>query len=709
MTATRGKAPPLGTASDAEGAFPDSEQLFARFMENLPGLAWAKDLDGRYVYANEAAAKAFRSSRQELRGKTDEELFPPETAAQFRENDRLALAGQTGIQTIEVLEQADGVAHQSLVSKFPIAGRDGRPTLIGGIAIDITERRRAEQELAELRDQLAADLGQMVRLHEISTRFVREGDVHALLEELLDGALAITGADRGGIQLVDPKSEVMRIAVQRGFDSGLLAFFDQVPAQEAACAQGIASNGRLMVEDVASDPFFEGQEGRRLLLEAGILAMQSTPLLSRSGKLLGLLSTHFRQRHRPAERELRLLDVFARQAADLIDRQWAEEALQRQAEALREADVRKDEFLATLAHELRNPLAPIRNALQILKLSSGDLATSARMVGMMERQLQQLVRLVDDLLDVSRVTRGRIELRRQTVELAAVVRSAVELSQSLIEAGNHQLSLELPRDTILLEADPTRLAQVFANLLNNAAKYTEPGGRIRIAVRPGDGEVAVSVSDDGIGIPAEMLGRVFEMFQQVDASPERSRGGLGIGLTLVRTLVRMHGGSVEARSGGVGKGSEFVVRLPVLLSGAEPGASPPSARSHAGSTRRRILVVDDNVDAAESLAGFLELVGHEVCVAHDGASALREARDQRPDVVLLDIGLPGADGYEVARALRREPGLEGTLLVAVTGYGREEDRRRSKEAGFERHLVKPIDPASLLDWLGDPSRRGSAR
>jgi signal transduction histidine kinase len=370
-------------------------------------------------------------------------------------------------------------------------------------------------------------------------------------------------------------------------------------------------------------------------------------------------------------------------------------------DGLREADRRKDEFLAMLAHELRNPLAPILNAVQIIQLSS-DRAAREQARTMMERQLTHMVRLVDDLLDLSRITRGKIELRKERVELATVVQSAIETSRPLIEAAGHELTITLPPEPIHLEADLTRLAQVFSNLLNNAVKYTEPGGHIWVTAERHGGEVVVKVGDTGRGMPAEMLPKIFGMFTQVDRSLERSHGGLGIGLTLVKRLVEMHGGSVQAFSEGLGHGSEFTVRLPLTQEGAPLAVVGPKPETPRKAPPRRILVVDDNTDAAESLAQVLRLNGHEVRTAYDGPTALDVARAQAPEVVLLVIGLPGMNGVEVAQRMRQSLGLTDALLVAVTGYGQDEDRRRSQEAGFSAHLVKPVNLDALEKLLARP-------
>jgi signal transduction histidine kinase/ActR/RegA family two-component response regulator len=369
---------------------------------------------------------------------------------------------------------------------------------------------------------------------------------------------------------------------------------------------------------------------------------------------------------------------------------------------LERADRQKDEFLAMLAHELRNPLAPIHNAVQILSVRGHHPAEVERIRGLIERQLRQMVRLVDDLLDMSRITRGKINLCKETVDLARVVSTAVETSLPLIESKGHELTVLLPETPLQVYADATRLAQVVSNLLNNAAKYTEPAGRIGLAVERLDGEARVSVRDTGIGIAPDMLPRVFDLFMQAESSADRAQGGLGVGLSLVRRLVEMHGGRVEAHSAGLGRGTEMVVRLPVPPGPvAEEAPAAPAVRSpQAGAAGAfRILIVDDNEDSAESLAVLMELAGHEVRTAFEGLSALEEARTFRPGVVLLDIGLPNLDGYEVARRLCQEPGRDRMLLLAMTGYSQEEDRRRSREAGFDHHLVKPVDLDKLRGLL----------
>jgi PAS domain S-box-containing protein len=633
-------------------------------------------------------------------------------------------------------------------------------------------------------------------------------DAMRLIEELLDAAIDITGADKGNVQLVDRGA--LRIVAQRGFSEAFLEFFDTVQEGFAACGEAMRLNTRVIVDDVATSPLFAGSAAREVLLACGVRAVQSTPIVDRSGMAIGMFSTHYHASRRPDRRELRLLDVLAQQAAAVLARAQAEEALagkeyqfrkitenvasaithcsadlryrfvneayatlaglpadrildrpiaevmgedglaairpyvdrvlagerveyeaevpfsasgprhlhciyvpdsdgegavrgwfaavndvteHRRVElALRAADQHKDEFLAMLAHELRNPLAPIRSGVEILHRSA-DPTTRMLTLNMIDRQVALLVRLVDDLLDVSRVSRGRIELRRERIALADVIEQAVDASSADLSVRRHSLVVTLPPTAVHVDADGARLCQVIGNLLNNAGKFMDAGGRIELGVSLERGQAVVRVRDYGIGIPAEHLSRVFDMFTQLDSSLERSVGGLGLGLTLVKHVVQLHGGTVEAHSDGVGCGSEFVVRL--------PGASAPALhvagqmRSPGTAWPCRVLVVDDNDDGARTLAALLEVSGHQAHVVHDGITALDAAERIRPDYVFLDIGLPKLNGYDVCRRIRAEPWGKAMVLVAITGYGQADDVQRARAAGFDHHFAKPVDYARL--------------
>jgi PAS domain S-box-containing protein len=400
---------------------------------------------------------------------------------------------------------------------------------------------------------------------------------------------------------------------------------------------------------------------------------------------------------RAAETALRESDKKAR--ADARTLEELNEVLLASGKALNEADQRKDEFLATLAHELRNPLAPLRNGLQLLKLAKNDRALIERTRHMMEMQLGQMVRLIDDLMDVSRINKDLIELNKEPTSLDKLLRQAVETSGPLIDAQQHKLTIDIPQEEIALEADSVRLTQVFANLLNNAAKYTPMHGRIAIKVEPAEDWVVVRVIDNGVGIPKEMLSKVFDLFTQVDRSLERSQGGLGIGLSLVKRLVGMHEGTVEAHSNGIGTGSEFVVRLPIVHRPAQQASAHEAQEAPGAQDGRRILIVDDNSDSADSLATILSMLGHTTKTANDGFRALEVAEDFLPDVVLLDIGMPRLNGYETARRMRQRPWGQAAVLVALTGWGQDDDRRKSSEAGFDTHLVKPIEVTEIIRLL----------
>jgi len=391
---------------------------------------------------------------------------------------------------------------------------------------------------------------------------------------------------------------------------------------------------------------------------------------------------------------------------DITERRRTELELRRLADDLAEQDRRKTAFLATLAHELRNPLAPIRSGLQLMRRTRSDPTAIARVQDIMDRQLDHLVHLVDDLLDVARITRGQVELKPALVNLADVLNAAVETSMPLIETARHRLDVRLPAEALTLHADATRITQVVSNLLNNAAKYTPRGGHIVLAAERDGDQALIAVSDNGIGIPPESLGEVFQMFTQVAHAAQHMPGGLGIGLSLVRSLVELHGGTITAASAGTGTGSVFTVRLPLARSAPAPDAGPAQAPAEAAAVPPlRLLVVDDNRDAADTLAALLSVMGHDVVVAHGGHQALRMLDGLRPDAVFLDIGMPGMSGYEVAQAVRREPRNDGVMLVALTGWGGAADRERTAEAGFDAHLTKPATVTAIESVLRDVEAR----
>jgi len=658
---------------------------FRAVLEQSPFYAGVLSPDGRLVEGSRSAFEpcGYRRDAEMHRLFWDTGWWHGSRAVQDEIRGAVALvaAGETYRAQLPYFF-ADGTERMCELLVTPLTDDGGHVMSLLAIGIDITDRLLSEQALRHSELRLEAELSAMTRLQTFSTRLLAAADQQAVLDEILTAAMGLLSADKGSVQLYNPASGTLEIAAQLGFAPSFLDFFRTVRLDDdSAGARAAKTRRRMVIADVEREARYAPL--REVAAAAGYRAVQSTPLLTRGGELLGLLSTHFRLPHTPSDMELRVLDLYVRQAADVLERA-------RFQATLAEADRRKTEFLATLAHELRNPLAPIANASQILRRAGDDPALAEASRAVIDRQVQHLVRLVDDLLDLSRIATGKLELRQQRCTLAAVIDTAVEASQPIIDAAGHRLHIQLPDETIFLHGDPTRLAQVFLNLLNNAAKYTAGGGDIWLSATRQDDQVTVRVRDSGAGIAAEMLSRIFDLFAQVTDSLGRTHGGLGIGLTLARRLVDMHGGRIEAHSDGPNRGSEFVVVLPV----ADAAQSQPDAvetTAPAPSAPRRVLVVDDNADAAESMSLLLSLLGHEVRTAYDGEAALVAAEQFRPDLVLLDIGLPGLDGHQVAERLRADPLLRGITLVALTGWAQDDDRRRSREAGFDYHLVKPTE------------------
>ena len=669
----------------------ESEQRFARFMQHFPGLAWIKDAQGRYVYANDAATRAFRKGRDELYGQTDDEVFPPDTAAQFKANDQRALAGPAGVQTVETLEHEDGVVHYSIVSKFPIPREVDSGALVGGMAIDITERRRAEMD-ARFLSSASAALAALVD-YESALQNVARLAVPAFADWCAVDMLDADGALRRlAVAHVDPAKVQVAHELHRRYPPDPEAFYGVWNILRTGQSELTSEISDEMLVATISDA-----EHLSTLRQLGLKSYMAVPLSIR-GKPLGVMTFIAAESGRRYDaNDLAMAEDLAHRSAIAIENA-------RLYQTLTEADQRKNEFLALLGHELRNPLAPIRNSLHVLRLPGADAAITERAQAMMERQIEQLVRLVDDLLDVSRIMRGKVELRREPIELATVVARAVETSQPLIDAEAHRLTVSVAPDPLWVHGDLVRLAQVISNLLNNAAKYTERGGEIFIGAERAGDEAVIRVRDTGIGIPRDALPRLFDMFYQADRRTKESQGGLGIGLSLVQRLVELHGGAVEAHSAGRNAGSEFIIRLPLIVvdQSANGQHSRQAPQQQPKLAPRRVLVVDDNKDAADSLAMLLRLQGQNVSTAYDGPSALVQAEREPPAIAFLDLGMPQMDGCELARAFRARSELQHVELVAVTGWGQPEDRQRTAAAGFDHHLVKPIEAQALYRLLEEP-------
>lgn len=549
-----------------------------------------------------------------------------------------------------------------------------------------------QDRIAQLR--LETELADSRLLQAISSELITENDEKGFRERLLDAAMSIMHSDFASLQMFkdDANGGHLELIAHHGFSQDAIDRWQVVnSATMTACGEMLRTGRRVIASDVTKCEFLDGTEELAFYLRGGVRAVQSTPLLSRSGRLMGAFSTHWHHVHAPSDRDLRLLDILARQAADLLERMLTEERL-------RESDRRKEEFLATLAHELRNPLAPILNAVQCLELAGPIDQETQWARDVIVRQTTHLTRLVDDLLDVSRINRDRLEIRKEPVDLARILHTAIETTQPLIEHRRQRLTVVLPTEGVTVEADPVRLSQVFANLINNAAKFSGDGQGIEVIVEAQGEEVCVRVRDDGIGIEPDELPIIFEIFRRVHPSYVHDQGGLGIGLTLVKRLVEMHGGEVSASSAGVGRGSEFAVRLPALsrMPDAARSVEETLAAEH-GSLR--VLVVDDHEDGATSMCRLLKVLGYETRQANDGPAGLEAAAEFRPDVVLLDIAMPTLSGYEVARRLRAEPWGKQMLLVAVTGWGQDGDKQRTSDAGFDFHLTKPVAVADLTRAL----------
>jgi signal transduction histidine kinase/ActR/RegA family two-component response regulator len=607
--------------------------------------------------------------------------------------------GGTTVDEDWVIRRPDGSAIIICVNAVPI--RDAQGAIIGAVNCwrDVTEQRRWERNREQVERALRTQNQRLHLLSEGVAHLLRIEDPDAMARGLFEQLASELGVEVYFNYLIEDDG-ALRLHYSAGVPEEALAGMRRIVLGQGPCGVVAQRGSPLLASEIqrSDDPLLQP------LKALGLQAYACHPLRAH-GELLGTVGFGSRARAAFDPDEVELFATLANYLALAYERL-------RLIERLRIADRRKDEFLATLAHELRNPLAPIRNAVQLMHLTGAAEPALQAARDTIDRQVAHMVRLIDDLFDVSRITRGRLDLHKEPLELTAVLNQAIETARPHLLNRGHELQVEWPATPAHVLGDATRLTQVFSNLLNNACKYTEPGGRIRLAARREGDWATVSVQDSGIGIAPEHLPRVFEMFSQAASALHRAEGGLGIGLALVRGLTELHAGQVEARSAGLGRGSEFLVRLPVLPADAPRDVAPAQARDlpppALAAQGGRILVADDNVDGAASLAALLEINGYTAYTAHDGLEAVQAAERLQPDAVLLDIGMPKLDGYEAARRIRGMPWARELPLIAVTGWGQEEDRRHSAGAGFDAHLVKPVGREHLLRVLGQLVRRRGA-
>jgi PAS domain S-box-containing protein len=670
------------------------DEIFRRFSDSgIIGIA-VFELSGKLAFANEAVLKMIGCTAEEMAAGqiTWDQLTPPEWTERAREAiEELKTRGSCAPHEREYF-RCDGTRFWGLFTGVMMGAESAVAFLF-----DITERVEVEQERARLliREQEARARAETVErrltlLTEATGALIGSLNLDRLLVEILALSRRLVTADAYAIWRLDRAAGRWGIAAAEGLSAEY-----QSAVVETLLHSQAAPSTPMVVSEIDQEPLLAGH--RALLEQEGVRSMLVLPLPLHAA-VEGTLVFYYHQGHQFDDIDLKVSSALANLAASAIATTELYEAASQRADQLVEADRLKDQFLAMLAHELRNPLNAICTAVEVTYRTPWGTAAYERAREVIERQSMHMARLVDELLDVSRITHARIELHPQRLSLARLVRDTAENHRSLLEAVGVSLNLKLPDGPVWVEGDPTRLHQTLGNLLQNAAKFTDRGGRVSVQLAADDGEgmARMTVADTGIGIAPELLPSLFQPFVQADRSLDRARGGLGLGLTLVKGIVELHGGRVSASSEGVGHGSTFVVEIP--LQPAPEGADALSDATVVGPDKRRVLIIEDNTDAAETLRDLLELFGHRVEVAYSGPAGVEMARLARPDVVLCDLGLPGMDGYAVAAALRQDPATTSSRLIAVTGYGQAEDLRRSAEAGFDAHLTKPVE-AELLQQV----------
>ncbi len=674
------RAWPLVERARSELAMRESRVLLRSVSDHLPALISYLDRNEIFRFANRGYCDWFGYPIEQIEGMSLRELLHEDAyrerkpyLARVLRGEHVKFEGQTlhrelGWRDVELTYAPDFDPESGEVRGFHV------------MVLDISERKKAERLLE--RQALRLRL-----LWEAAGVMLRADDPDLMLQQVFGKIRSLLEVDAFFHFVADESGKGLSLLSCSGISEETRKAFARLNLGEEICGSVALRREPMVFSSIqeSSDPRVQGVKA------LGVRAVASNPLVA-GDELLGTLSFASRTRDSFDQDEIEFMQTIAHYVTGACARL-------RLVGNLRAADRRKDEFLATLAHELRNPLAPIRTGLEVMKLTDEDRGLRERLRVTMERQVEQLVTLVDDLLDVSRITRGKLQLKKSRVNLADAIRTAVEASQSVIEEAGHHLEVNLPDEPVFLEADPHRLSQVVSNLLNNAAKYTERGGSIALKVMPEDDAVTVRVSDNGVGIPAGMLERIFEMFAQIDPCADGGYGGLGIGLTLVKSLVEMHGGRVWAESAGPGKGTTVSFRLPLPAEAGRECDAGAGESKPAGGGRLKVLVVDDNQAAADMLAMAIEFMGHEVKVASNGEEGVRLAEDFRPAAVLMDLGMPVLDGWEAARRIRSREWGKTMTLVALTGWGQEEDRKRTMEAGFDHHLVKPAGPDAIRRLL----------
>jgi PAS domain S-box-containing protein len=690
--------------------------------------------DSYILYSNRNFAHILDLHEATTSGVPFGDYIVPELREQFHKD--LQRAKQQSVRREYTLSSGDGREVPVLMS---FAKLQPQTNSIGIVVTDLTAQKAMEEKLREAKNNLeeqvaertkelresearlfgilehsAADLKAMRRLNEIGAYCaVEANDVASCLEEVLKVAIEITGADKGNIQLLDNETNALTIATQSGFEDPFVEFFESVATADTACGVALLTKQRVIVEDITESEIYAGTPSLTAMREADILAVQSLPLMSSSEQVLGVISTHFSNAHRPSEQELRLMDLLARQTADYLERKRVEgereQLLEREhdlRETAEEANRLKDEFLAIMSHELRNPLNVILGYAELL-LRMDEIKQSPnlhRMADAVKRNAVAQSKLIRDLLDLSRLRSGKLELNRETVSPVVSIQNAIETVRIDADSKDIDIQVVAPDEPLFVQADPVRLEQIIWNLLNNSVKFTPRGGRIEVRLEEENDDIVLTVADNGQGIDTSFLPHIFEIFRQADSGTSRAQSGMGIGLAVVQQLVELHGGSVTAYSAGLGQGARFTIRLPRSVD-TKRKLSPLLELTIGTLQGMEVLVVDDSEDTTEMVRHLLEIGGASVCAATSGAEALRFARERDFDVVLSDISMPEMDGFEFLSRLRNLPGKEDLPAVALTGFGRPEDVQRASDQGFYAHLTKPFDLQTLARLLQKIPRR----